>query len=139
MAIQVPGEDGLSHPGVMVRAIFAGRHSFLRSEPFGLFVSEHALGRMVDRAPTETDPVKAVLQAHDALMALHPTEGDRIFALDDITLAAGPGAFLVSPGTMPDGSPMATARTWIFDGQAFDDQTLHIRDWRRLLTAPVAV
>lgn len=64
--------------GLMLNAAAA---QGLTITPFGLTVSHHAVARLLDRTQFRADPTRAVLEAHDALLALRPDEGRRLFAL----------------------------------------------------------
>ena len=105
----------------------------LRWKPFGLTVSQHALGRLLDRSQMGADPAQAVLAAHDALLALEPADGYRLFALPKFLLPTKYGAFLVSPCSTDD-TPMAIARSWIHADQHYDDQQRDADAWTRLLS-----
>ena len=97
---------------------------------FGLSATRHALGRLLDRSGMAADPAKAVLQAHAALLALTPSEGEAAFALPDITLPAAGGVFLASPRR--DGV-RAVCRTWLGAGQLWDEQEAAAAKWAELV------
>ena len=115
---------------VRVMALLLNAHGLpgLSMQAFGLEVSRHALGRLLDRSQFRADPVRAVLEAHASLLNLTPAEGDRLFSLPAFPLPAERGAFLVSLNGAED-RPMALARTWIDGDQLFDDQQKHIDNW----------
>jgi hypothetical protein len=60
-----------------------------RAHLFGAAFSAHSLGRLLDRTGFQSDPVKAMHAAHDALLALPVEEGSRLFDLPGFPLPAG--------------------------------------------------
>jgi hypothetical protein len=68
-------------------------HAF-NTGTWSIKVSEHALGRLFQRAP-DCDPVSVVYQAHATALALTPDEfdGDRLDRECAFDLSAGPGVF----------------------------------------------
>ena len=107
----------------------------LRKRFFGLSVTHHALGRALDRSQMTADPVQAVTAAHDALLALEPADGRRLFALPKFLLPTKHGAFLVSSSSSTDDMPMVIARSWIHSDQHYDDQQRDAETWAQLLDA----
>ena len=107
----------------------------LRRKPFGLSVTDHALGRVLDRTAMSGDPAQAVIEAHDALLALEPAEGFRLFALPKFLLPTRDGAFLVSSCSTSDDTPMSIARSWIAHDQLHGDQERDVGAWAQLLDA----
>ena len=105
----------------------------LRRRSFGLTLSQHALGRLLDRSLMKADPVRAALEAHDALLALDPNEGRRLFALPKFLLPGRGGAFLMAPSCADGDMALAIARTWIHHDQLDADQQLHADAWAQLL------
>ena len=87
------------------------------------------------------------MQAHDALLALTPDEGEAAFRLSTLTLPAGPGVFLAHPlpcdadkvlhggGPYPGeaGLPRAVVKTWIGSEQTFARQAREQVSWQTLL------
>ena len=101
-------------------------------QSFGLDISRHALGRLLDRSLFRADPRAAIVEAHDAMLALAPDEGAKLFKLSRFLLPAGAGCFSVTPRSMETG-PMAVARTWLHSDQLFADQARDASTWDQLL------
>lgn len=97
--------------------------------PFALTIAFHAVGRLLDRSSFQADPVRSILEAHDALLALSPDECLRLFALPRFMLPGGQGAFLVTASRNP---AMLTARTWIDADQFGDDQERDANAWSQV-------
>jgi hypothetical protein len=133
----VPGRPDQS--AVVVRALLLGadKRPALTIEPFGLCFLEHALGRLFDQSSGPLDATRVMLEAHGALLALTPSEGDRVYELGRIMVPAAGGAFLVRP-QVPTGDdpPMATAVSWISRDQAWDDQDAILDRWDAVLAPP---
>ena len=126
-------------PGIAVRALTfdATELPGLHTSEFALIATHHALGRLTDRSNFTADPVQAVLQAHDALLALDPDEGTRLFALGEFLLPAHKGAFLLSSSPSNENSaPMSTAWTWVSDDMLYADQARYSTMWAQLIDAP---
>jgi hypothetical protein len=132
--------DEPPRPGVVMMVVIAGRRGRLvRCETFGAAFTLHAVGRLLDRSGFQADPVAAMLEAHAALAAVPPQDGERLFDLRAAELPAAGGAFLASPGRFgPDAAPLAIARTWVAGSQTFPQQDRHLAAWRTLLDQPVA-
>lgn len=120
---------------VMVMLLNAYGKPGLRKQQFGLSVTYHALGRVLDRSVMMGDPVRAIFEAHDALLVLEPTDGDKLFELQSFLLPADRGSFVVVPDRADNDLPMAVARTWLDADQLFPDQEAHVAAWGRLLHA----
>lgn len=102
---------------------------------FGLGFTLHALGRFYDRTGFTGDAEAAMLQAHDALLALRPDEGEAAFLLHTITVPAGPGLFVVEPQPARDDGLRAIARTWVSHGQTWPDQEAEAAAWAQIIAA----
>ena len=137
--ILVPHDDHISVEALGVGLYGSGA---FRQENFGLSITKHALGRLLDRSRFTCDPVTAMLSAHDALLALQHDEGRRVYALPTVTLPAGDGVFLATPRTpTPENDdPFAVCRTWIASSQLWDDQEADVALWDSLrsLEAPAS-
>lgn len=105
----------------------------LTVQPFGLVISRHAIGRLLDRTQFRADPVRAILEAHDGLLALTPEEGERLFLLPTFQLPGASGAFLAASCGGGSTLPMTVVRTWIDRNQLDVDQQRHTDAWARLL------
>ena len=107
-------------------------------QPFGLAVSRHAIGRLLDRSGFIEDPADAILRAHDCLLGLTPEEGAAAFEVKSLTLPTKHGAFLVKPKAPATDSdaPFSMASTWVFSGQTWADQDAEIAAWHILASSP---
>jgi hypothetical protein len=131
-----PGAEAEApRPGLVMMGVIAGmKKAPCRAHLFGAAFSAHSLGRLLDRTGFQSDPVKAMHAAHDALLALPAEEGNRLFDLPGFPLPAGPGAFLTTLRRVgADRSPLAVASTWISTDQTYDDQVSDLAAWQRLL------
>ena len=120
---------------VMLVTLNAASLPGLHGRTFGLTVTHHALGRLLDRSCFRIDPVQAVVAAHDALLALSPDEGTQLFGLADFMLPTPSGAFLMSPPTTDYAGPMSIARTWVDADQLDERQERYARAWARVIEA----
>jgi hypothetical protein len=129
-----------TRPGFIVKAIIAGRRMRpCRPELFGAAFTVHAVGRLLDRSAFRADPTSAMLEAHAALAAVAPMDGDKLFDLDNLEMPAADGAFLATPCRIgPEESPLAVARTWVSTGQTHPQQDRHLAAWTEFLADPVA-
>jgi hypothetical protein len=124
-------------PGVLVQALLLGYSDRPRKaiEPFGLAITLHALGRLLDRSSFAEDPVKAIWNAHDALLALPSEEGSQLFKVANPSLPTGQGAFMARCEYLGrQRSPLAVARTWLPMDMLRDDQDAEMAAWRKLET-----
>ena len=76
-----PGAEAEApRPGLVMMGVIAGmKKAPCRAHLFGAAFSAHSLGRLLDRTGFQSDPVKAMHAAHDALLALPAEEGNRLF------------------------------------------------------------
>ncbi len=124
--------DPNPQPTIMMMAVLFGVDGRTRlcPEPFGLAVTRHAIGRMIDRSAGAADPVAAVLAAHDALASLQPVDGHRVLQLTDFALPAASGAFLARATSLHGAAaPVAVCRTWIGRDQLHAHQATHLQAW----------
>ena len=105
-------------------------------ESFGLNCCRHAIGRLLDRTGFVADPVRALFEAHDALMRLEPDDGRQVFDLPALPLPAAGGCFLTVREPLDD-RPMLSARTWIAADQRYRDQDQSMEIWARFLANDV--
>ncbi len=111
----------LSQAGVVVAMASLSRASkAVRARAFPcLEVSEHALRRMMERAPS-ISPRQALLEAALAFVA---ADRHAAAAAQTLCLPAGPGLFLATPLGVPVGRALvARANTWIAQEMAGQDQ-----------------
>ena len=102
---------------------------------FGLRFEFHSLARLLDRSGFKVEPLAAMAQAHNALLALTPSEGDAAFALADITLPGGPGVFLATPDPrgLDSDEPRARVKTWLSSEQLRTDDERERMLWGQLV------
>jgi hypothetical protein len=113
-------------PAIVVRGIFIntdGRPG-IRHDNFWLCVTRHAIGRLLDRSGGKVDVIKALYSAHDRVMGLAMSDaGQDAFATPDVLVPASGGMFLAQCRRIgPMQTITAIARTWVDEGQAYDDQ-----------------
>jgi hypothetical protein len=111
---------------IVVRGIFVntdGRPG-IRNENFWLCVTRHAIGRLLDRSRGKVDVVQALYSAHDRVMGLAMSDaGQAGFATPDVLVPSAGGMFIAQCRRIgPRQTITAIARTWVDDGQAYDDQ-----------------
>jgi hypothetical protein len=122
--------------GVMVKGYLLGvrGRTAMNLEPFGAVFTWHALGRLLDRSGFTVDPLKAMREAHDALLLVTPATGGQLLDLEDLTLPSTGGGFLCQTRRVgANQAPLAIARTWISDAQVFPHQAAHLSAWEQLL------
>jgi hypothetical protein len=137
-AIDAPVEMRDAQASIAVWGILvnAGGRSRISREPFGVCFTAHALGRLLDRSCFAADPTEAMLEAHNALIALGPVEGSQAFNLDDLPVPACNGAFLTSPRRIgPQESPLAVARSWLAGDQLRGGTAASVSMWEAFLEA----
>ncbi len=130
-------DDEIPCPGIMVMTIFAGRkRKACTIETFGAGFTLHAIGRLLDRSGFKADPVAAMCESHNALVALSSVEGRQFFALASAELPAGGGAFLATPHHLGSNeAPVAICKTWVSGGQTFPDQDANLAAWHTLISS----
>jgi hypothetical protein len=131
-----PGsQDKVDRPGLEVVGIVAAHRARpARPSSFGLAVTTHACGRLIDRSTREIDVAAAIYESHDCLLALPGIEGEAIFNLKELILPASDGMFLANPFHIAAGNvPIAVARTWVSSDMAHKRQTADLSVWHRLL------
>jgi hypothetical protein len=119
----------LSQDCVAVHFILAGKlpnDDAFCSGMWTLEVPDHALGRLFQRSGG-ADPAACIMEAHHVLLRLRMKD----VVTDGLTFSvrAGPGAFhsRLLVGTDDDDQGLiVSARTWVADGQLFDNQVVHV-------------
>jgi hypothetical protein len=131
--------DRAEPPALAVKGILLGAANRppLTIEDFGLMITRHSLGRLYDQAGAGADLPAAIIEAHNHLAVLPPSEGGKVFALNEITLPAGPGVFLVRPRGHGDDAPMMIAKTWISNDQLGQAQSRDVATWAEFVAASV--
>lgn len=134
---EVPGATGVSphsdrQPAIAVELLAINAGLPKQRASFGMAVTQHALGRFVDRAGDGADTKSAIAKAHDALLTLQPQEAGRALALRNLILPAAGGAFLATPSALATG-PMVVCRTWVSEEQTHARQDIDLAAWRRLM------
>jgi hypothetical protein len=135
-AISGQFDSGDHQRAIAMQAVLinAGRAGRLSREPFGAIFTFHALGRLLDRSGFSADPIAAMFETHDALLVLPPTEGRKIYELQNVRLPAAGGAFLASIRHVGTGeAPFVVARTWLNRDQLRADQAADVSAWRELV------
>lgn len=129
--------QGPEPPAIAVRAALLGAENRppLTIENFGMLVTRHALARLFDQF-NGTDLCGAIIEAHNALLTLPPQEGEELFALNNIVLPAGPGAFLVEPrARLGTDAPMAVCKTWLSNDQLREHQLRDLATWSEFVAS----
>jgi hypothetical protein len=133
-AVAADADQQASVVATIIMLNAGGGRPRLSREPFGAAFTTHALCRLLERSGFSVDPVQAMFEAHDALLALDPVAGALIFDRERLLVPTQSGGFIMSPRRVGAwASPVAVARTWLDAGQLRDDQDTDLVRWRQLL------
>jgi hypothetical protein len=127
-------------PALTVMAVLAGAadRPALVIESFGMAASRHALARLFDETAGQADLVAAIIEGHNYLCALPPIEGEKVFALRNVTLPAADGAFLLEGrGRDASGLPMVFCKTWVSRDQFHFGQECDHAAWANFIASVI--